>query len=90
MKREPLPFSEAPFCERPRSRSLPPNSAGQKLQNEEIAATPADAAAAAASTIGSRKKNEWRDARCSGGRKGTIKLNLVLSNICVSHEGIEI
>ena len=56
MKREPLPFSEAPFCERPRSRSLPPNSAGQKLQNEEIAATSADAAAAAASTIGSGKK----------------------------------
>ena len=50
------------------SRSLRPNSAGQKLQNEEIAATPADAATAASTIILDAGKNEWREARYSGGR----------------------
>ena len=47
---------------------LRPNSAGQKLQNEEIASTPADAATAASTITLDAGKNEWREARYSGGR----------------------
>ena len=57
MKREPssLPFQKHYFV-KDLARSPPPNSAGQKLQNEEIAAAPADAAAATSILLDAGKK----------------------------------